>query len=165
MRRIAMLSAVLVAALGLATSSATAEKMGGQKYMAQMSGDQEVPKTGDPDGKGTAEVTIDSGAGQVCYQWTHSGIQDPDKAHIHRGAKGTAGGVVVNLDPKKLGQCVAADKAALEEIKSNPGGFYVNLHNAEYPDGAIRGQLHGGKGSGGEGSGGGSGGRGGGGGY
>jgi hypothetical protein len=29
----------------------------------------------------------------------------------------------------------------LAAILANPNGFYVNVHNAEFPDGAIRGQL------------------------
>ena len=141
MRRFAVLSAALLAALAIASAPATAEKTTGDKYVANMSGDQETPDKGDPDGKGRANVNIDNDRGEVCYTMTFEGIAPPDKAHIHRGAKGTAGDVVVNLPPDKSGKCVPGDKATLEQIRSNPGGFYVNLHNPEYPKGAIRGQL------------------------
>lgn len=37
--------------------------------------------------------------------------------------------------------CVEADPALLEEIAEVPEDHYVNLHNARYPGGVIRGQL------------------------
>jgi hypothetical protein len=88
-------------------------------------------------------VAVDAGAGQLCYQLAYEGIPKPAAGHIHRGAKGANGPVVVNLDPAARGNkaCVAADPAVLNEISANPGGFYVNLHTAANPKGAMRGQL------------------------
>jgi hypothetical protein len=37
--------------------------------------------------------------------------------------------------------CVETNNDLAREIKRNPASFYVNLHNAEFPAGAIRGQL------------------------
>jgi hypothetical protein len=31
--------------------------------------------------------------------------------------------------------------AVADDIRSNPSGFYVNVHNAKFPGGAIRGQF------------------------
>jgi CHRD domain-containing protein len=144
MRRIAMLSVTLLAALALAGPSASAEQMSGKKsYVAHMTGDQEVSQKGPSGAKGTAKVDVDAGAGQVCYELTYEGVGKLAGGHIHKGAKGVEGDPVVNLDPAKNGDkaCVAGDKAKLKEIDSTPGGYYVNLHTADYKMGAMRGQL------------------------
>src|SRR5438309_6446869 len=109
MRRIGLLRVAVLAALAVAGAPALGEKkmnnMSGQKFVAHLTGDQETPDKGDPKGKGTANLAIDSDRGEVCYVFSYEGIGPPDKAHIHRGAKGTAGDIVVNLDPNKSGQC------------------------------------------------------------
>jgi hypothetical protein len=67
-------------------------------------------------------------------------------AHIHRGAAGVAGPVVVPLDPPAGGKstgCPTVAKEVADEIMANPSNFYVNVHTAEHPAGAIRGQLMG----------------------
>jgi len=113
-----------------------------------MTGAKEVPPA-DPDGTGTAAVTIDIANTQVCYTLTVQNIGLPaTAAHIHRGPVGVSGPPVVTftLLPDTSGtaaSCVKADPALLQEIASNPENFYVNVHNAEYPNGAVRGQLNG----------------------
>lgn len=99
---------------------------------------------GDPDGSGTASVTIDREAGEVCYELEVADIADPTVAHIHRGAAGESGGVAVDFSLPENGMsgCVTgADSSVIEEIIENPGNFYVNVHNDDHPGGAIRGQL------------------------
>lgn len=99
---------------------------------------------GDPDGSGTTSVTIDTETGEVCYEIEVSGIAEPTMAHIHRGAAGESGGVAVNFNTPENGMsgCVTGtDSEVIEEIIENPGNFYVNVHNEEYPGGAVRGQL------------------------
>jgi CHRD domain-containing protein len=141
MRRIAVVSAALLAMLAVTGSPVSAEKTSGHKYVANMSGDQETPQKGDPDGRGKADIVNDTDRGELCYVLTYENVTPPDKAHIHRGAMGASGDVVINLDPQKSGKCVTADKALLQEIRSNPAGFYVNLHSPDYPKGSVRGQL------------------------
>ena len=71
-------------------------------------------------------------------------IGDVTAAHIHRGAAGVAGPPVVTLDPpddNDSDDCDTVDDALVDEIRTNPGGFYVNVHTADYPNGAIRGQI------------------------
>lgn len=113
-------------------------------YRADLRGGAEVPGPGDPDGSGTAEVTIVDGADRLCYDLRVSGIAPATAAHIHRGSVGEAGPPVIPLEAPADGSargCIDASDALTDPIEANPSGFYVNVHNAEYPGGAVRGQL------------------------
>lgn len=113
---------------------------------AELIGSAEVPGPGDPDGSGKAEVSIVDATDNVCYEIKEvRGLSAVTAAHIHRGATGVAGPPVVMLETPTDGHsksCARADGSLADEIKKNPGGFYVNIHSSEFPDGAIRGQLH-----------------------
>ena len=63
--------------------------------------------------------------------------------HIHDGAAGVPGPIVVNLTTALNGgpRCVNADPAVLRQVRRNPAEFYCNIHNGAFPNGAIRGQL------------------------
>ncbi|HET6567244.1 MAG TPA: CHRD domain-containing protein [Rhodothermales bacterium] len=105
-------------------------------------GNTEVPP-GDPDGSGAAEITLDAGSGEVCFNITVSGVQAITAAHIHEGDPGVAGAVVVPFDVSSgLNGCVqGVDKDLINRILDNPADFYVNVHNPAFPGGALRGQL------------------------
>jgi hypothetical protein len=124
----------LFPAVALGGASATKE------LDASLRGKNEVPK-GSPTGKGTAEVYFRS-ATKVCWEFKYSGIGKPLAAHIHKGKPGTAGPVVVPFGAafKKEG-CTTASAATVRAILKNPAAYYVNVHTAKYPGGAIRGQL------------------------
>lgn len=111
-----------------------------QSYSAILTGPAEVPNPGDADGTGLAVVTIDGTT--IRYTVFHQGIAAPTTAHIHRGAAGVAGPVVVDFNVATLlnGTTTAA-QTLIDEMKANPAGFYVNVHNGDFPGGAIRGQL------------------------
>lgn len=99
---------------------------------------------GDPSGTGVASVTLNSGTGEVCYEIEVSNIAVPTMAHIHEGSEGETGGVVVNFNTPDNGldSCISGvDTNQIEEILEQPGNFYVNVHNTDYPGGAVRGQL------------------------
>jgi len=100
---------------------------------------------GDEDGSGTATITIDPDTGEVCYDLTVEGIQPVTASHIHIGAAGESGDVVVPLDVDGFegssSDCVDASDADLDAIIANPAGYYVNIHTEDFPAGAIRGQL------------------------
>jgi aldose sugar dehydrogenase len=122
----------------------SARERNGRPLFANMTGEQEVPGPGDPDGTGTASIWLNHGQARVCYNLTASDIEPAAAAHIHRGVVGVAGPVVIPLEPPTGGassDCVSADAGLILEILQHPERFYVNVHNAPFPNGAIRGQL------------------------
>ena len=114
----------------------------GQKSKAKLSGMNEVPKA-DPDGRGEATVTV--WGSDVCWRIKVQKIAPAAAAHIHAAVAGVNGPVVVplttpNADGWSAGcATVAAPLAA--NIAAHPEQYYVNVHNAAYPGGAVRGQL------------------------
>jgi hypothetical protein len=108
---------------------------------AALSGPVETPP-GDADGKGAFSVEVDADAGDFCYSLSATKIAAATMAHVHSGAAGAAGPPVITL---QVGSdiCVAAEPDLLKQIIAAPGNYYVNVHNAEFPGGAIRGQLAG----------------------
>jgi hypothetical protein len=111
---------------------------------ATLSGAGEVPPPGDSTATGDATVIL--GEGQVCYTLNVTGLEPPPTAaHIHPGAAGKAGPIAVPFKTPKNGSattgCIEATPQVISAIRANPAGYYVNVHNAAHPDGAIRGQL------------------------
>jgi len=102
------------------------------------------PGGGDPDGAGLARVEINDATNTICTDLEIRQIGTPTAAHIHRGAPGVNGPPVVTLDPpddNDSDDCDQVADALVDEIRNNPGGFYVNVHTTDFPNGAIRGQL------------------------
>jgi hypothetical protein len=137
LRLIALLAvgAVAVPAVALASSS------GALKFEAYMSGKSELPKAA-ASGKGTVNITITGN--KVCWKFTKiGGIDKPLVSHIHKGSSKVSGPVVVPLGGKFAATgCIASTAAIVKGIEKNPASYYVNVHTAKYPNGAIRGQLH-----------------------
>lgn len=122
------------------------ENKGGQPLSTSLTGAAEVPGPGDADGTGTARITLDQEKGQVCFELKVSNIATATAAHIHIGAAGQVGdGIAVVLSPPPANgtskNCVSADKEVIKKIRQNPENYYVNVHNADFPAGAVRGQL------------------------
>ena len=142
-KTLAVAAATAITATGLLAPSAGAAGA----LTAKMSGAQEVPDRGDRNGRGTAVIRLDARRGRVCFNLTMRRIDGSAAAHIHRGKRGKAGDVVVALygtpsKARKRRGCVRnIDAQLIREIMRRPGAFYVNVHNADFPDGAIRGQL------------------------
>lgn len=131
------------AAVGLLVGTATAQT-GGRPLTATLTGAAEVPGPGDPDGSGEARVTVNPGTGQICYTLRVRGIEPATMAHIHEAPEDESGPVVVTLSPPTSGTssgCVAVERKLALEILRNPADYYVNVHNVDFPGGALRGQL------------------------
>ena len=141
-----LLSLVLVAPV-LATGP-TNDRSHGRVLWARLNGAQEVPGPGDPDGIGIAKIKLLPGYGTICFRIRVRGITLPaTAAHIHSGERGVAGPVVVSLDApnaegKARGCVTGVDPELIKAIWMNPRSYYVNVHTTDFPDGAIRGQLH-----------------------
>lgn len=132
--------AFAVAAVGLVAAPALA-KGGGRPLSAHLMGSA----TSDPDGMGHAKFRVNVGQSQVCYDISVENIAPATAAHIHKGAAGASGPPVVMLKAPgadgKVKDCATADAAVVKDILQNPGDYYVNVHNAAFGGGAIRGQL------------------------
>jgi len=116
----------------------------GSGLSANLAGSNEVPNAGDPDGMGYVELTLNQGQGTISYTLMVEGIQTATAAHIHLGAAGVAGPVVVGLRAPSSGMSsgvLELDKELIKAIRKNPEMYYVNVHNPTYPGGAVRGQL------------------------
>jgi hypothetical protein len=140
--------------------AATVAASDSRRLRTDLRGTNENPDA-DPDGRGRATVRIDVEAGEVCFDVSFERTGTPNQGHIHVGNADQNGLVVVPFfnihqgtpaavaDPRhdqmerrnRLSDCVPADREILEAIEANPSGYYVNLHNARFPGGAIRGQL------------------------
>ena len=141
--RLVVSAAVLaVAALALFVPMALSAPQG--PVFASLNGQNEIPDA-DPDGLGSFSAIVDGD--QFCYGLTATNIDTPTAAHVHKGNSGRNGGIVIGLTPPATGDpgassaCVTADTALLQDILNNPSQYYVNVHNATFPGGAIRGQL------------------------
>jgi hypothetical protein len=159
LRRFAVvLVLALLGAMVLAGSASAAKldgaKHGGRPMATDLTGAEEVnPATGqrgagDPDGSGTANITINPGHGEVCWEIEAENIMLPaTAAHIHVGAAGTAppNNVVVTLTaPDESGSssgCAQVSRELAKAILKNPENYYVNVHTSDFRGGAIRGQL------------------------
>jgi hypothetical protein len=150
-----LLSLVLAALVALALAgAASAAKLnvadhGGRPLSTTLTGAAEVPGPGDPDGSGTANITVNPGQEEVCWEITAEDITLPaTAAHIHVGAAGTAppNNVVVTLSPPDASGsssgCTTVDRELAVAILKNPENYYVNVHTSpDFLAGAIRGQL------------------------
>ena len=142
MRRQMLVTLVMVLALVHVAPVAAGQALG--HATARLTGDAEVPGPGDPTGSGTVVVTLKPDTSEVCYEVSVVNLQEATAAHIHKGKKGEEGAVAVPLDAPKSGAakgCAQAEVVVIEAIMEDPTDYYVNVHTAAFPKGAVRGQL------------------------
>lgn len=138
-------------------------------FTAQMTAAQEVPpiSNAEANARGSATITFTiprdnagnpTGGGTVNFNVQLSGFPPGSAAvaaHIHPGAAGVAGGVLVPVvglsagapivmadgtaNLNLSGSTISQDQAT--QIMANPAGFYFNVHTPVNPGGAVRGQL------------------------
>jgi hypothetical protein len=140
----------LAVGAGIAVSAQLSTAATQPTLFAALNGNREVDSSGatgagDKNGRGSFTATFDGG--KLCFGLTVANIGKPLAAHIHKGGAGKMGAVVVPLkqpgkgDPGASSACMDVESSVANQIKNNPGGFYVNVHTAAFTDGAIRGQL------------------------
>ena len=121
-----------------------------QVYVADLSGDTEVPGPGDAGATGRAELEAGDD-GEVCIDMVAEGLDSGvTAAHVHEGAAGASGGPVVTIGTPSSTEgatarwtdvCVPVDAEVRDRMAADPSAFYVNVHTSTFPDGAVRGQL------------------------
>ena len=142
MKRIVLLSVVVLSLLAIAGTALA----GGRPFTTTLTGAAEVPGPGDPDGSGTASITVNPGQEELCFDIMVEDITLPAiGAHVHVGAADEFGDVVVGLTPPGAdgtsSGCVSAERDLLIAILQHPENYYVNVHTTDFPGGAVRGQL------------------------
>jgi hypothetical protein len=143
------LAVALVAALAAVMLTTGVTRAAVWSLTADLTAAAEVPTPGPEGATGSALIVIDDETNEVCFELAIDGLGEGDAvimAHIHTGAEGVAGGVVVPLftEPPtaEMTGCVQdVDPATIAAITADPAAYYVNIHTEMYPDGAVRGQL------------------------
>ncbi len=135
--------ATLTAGVIALPAAADSEK---RALTTKLSGAEEVPNDGDPDGKGRATIRI-KGDDTVCFTVVTKRIDGSTAGHIHEAPRGVAGPIVVRLfsgpsDATSRRGCVDdVDEEVIDGLREDPSDYYVNVHNEQFPTGAVRGQL------------------------
>ena len=143
-RHLAVGAAVVVAAIGIGDGASIGADHRVRAFRTTLTGASEVPGPGDADGFGVAALIVNVNRERVCYVLAVGNIAPATMAHIHVGAVTASGPVVVNFKPPTSGVsvgCTSVAPALAEAIVTTPANYYVNVHNAEFPAGAVRGQL------------------------
>jgi hypothetical protein len=137
---IAALGAALT--IGLVLAAVAAGSSSSNKLGAQLRGTNERPAA-PASNRGRVEITLKPASGKVCWEFFVTQIDGrPTAAHIHKGRQGVSGPVFIPLGTTfKREGCFAAAKSKINAVAAKPGAFYVNIHNAKHPAGAMRGQL------------------------
>ena len=127
----------------------------GRPLSADLTGAAEVPGPGDSDGTGHAEIRVHARRGEVCYELTVKNIAPATTAQIHLAPAGANGPEVVYFVPpgpevvlssgEVIGGtssgCTYVDPALARDILKHPDDYHVNVNNAGFLAGAVRGQL------------------------
>jgi hypothetical protein len=157
-KRTVLFASAAVVAAGIGIGGIATANGRDARFNIKINGANEVPAA-DADGRGEARLVVDLDDNEVCLDVRFDRTGTPNRGHIHRGNAGVNGPIVVAFFdiqlPEAAGNplhdvlekdrakdlCQTATHELLTEIVQFPERFYVNLHNARYPGGAIRGQV------------------------
>ena len=164
-----LLSRLTVALLALVLLAAPAAASG-HRFVAPLSGDEENPPV-DTRATGVATFKLNSAGDAFSFRLIVANIENVTQSHIHCGAEGVNGPVVVFLYPDApppvliegrfqgvlaTGTRTNAHVIARPDSPECPGGVanfdellakmrageaYVNVHTQQFPGGEIRGQI------------------------
>ena len=151
-RLIALIAVLCLAALAPSVAGAAVHRHAhsATALFGVLSGRNEIAPdgtagVGDPDGRAFAAATLRGK--RLCYVLAQTRLDTPIMAHIHRGAAGVNGPVVIPLTPPSAGpfgfssDCVRVDAALAGELRADPRAFYWNIHATAFQAGAVRGQV------------------------
>src|SRR5688572_5272036 len=167
MRRVGFLLIVLALAAGCDDDNPNGPSTGSIVFTATLLPANEVPPitSAEGSGRGFVIITFDvprdgsgavTGGGNATFEIQTSGFPNGTPAmaaHIHPGAAGVNGGVLVNTlltpaDPIVMGGGTVTrtltapiTQVNATNIVANPGAFYFNVHSVNHPGGVMRGQL------------------------
>lgn len=135
------LTIMLGASLPSAAFAGTSES-----FTIELTGDQVVPGPGDEDGGGGVFMTLDRKSGEFCFYADTGNISTPlSGVHLHRAPAGEVGPIVVELhgpsSDTDVSGCLNLGSELVRDISRNKDDYYIDFHNDEFPEGAIRGQL------------------------
>jgi hypothetical protein len=109
-----------------------------------------IPSDGDPGGSGSFSVALDPALSQACFELdvtlTDLAGDPPTAVDIHDSTTGDPSDVVLALAVGVDGAghasgCVAASAPLVSAMLAAPNNYYVDVHTAGYPGGAVRGWL------------------------
>ena len=149
MRRSLVAAIAAGLAVLLAVAGVAAADNGGRPLSTTLTGGEEAPGPGDPNATGQADLRLNQGQNEVCFDISWADVDGTVFAgHIHVAPSGDPGPIVVSLftgsfaGTDSVSGCVEnVDAQLIKAIRQNPSAYYVNVHSTVFPAGAVRGQL------------------------
>jgi hypothetical protein len=153
MRQLSLITAAAFLAAGLLAARAHATQV---TYSINGNGFNEVtaggtPGQGDPDATDVGTLTLDDVAGTATLNITLANLDLTTLSghHIHNAPATTTGAIVLDFgDPDTIrsgsvlsGTITGLSTATIDNVFANPTNFYYNIHNGQFPGGAVRSQL------------------------
>jgi hypothetical protein len=152
--RAILIGGTTVALVMIGAPVASADQV--RAYVAELTGSEVVPGPGDPDGAGTATITIDRRAQTLCAVIHHENVVSEDPYAPIEAI------VLLNFGPERVPDypgafalmlwntwtldadievCVAISPELIKQIEKDPSLFNVQINGGFYASGAISGRL------------------------